>query len=142
MIKINPYLNFFGNAEVVFDFYQSIFGGEFASKMKFKDMPFEGQDKMSEESLNKIMHIALPIGNDILMGSDSLEERGHEHIEGNNFHITVNVDSKEEADRIYNLLSVGGNITLPIGDVPWGDYFAMFSDKFGIYWMISYTYPK
>lgn len=138
MPSINPYLNFMGNTEEVFNFYKSIFGGEFLSLQRFKDTPESG--KLPPEDQNKIMHIALPIGNgDILMATDALESMGQKFITGNNFYISVNTESKEEADRIYNGLSAEGNIELPIQHTFWGSYFGMFSDKFGVQWMVSFT---
>jgi len=142
MITINPYLNFLENTEEAFNFYKSVFGGEFIGEIhRFKGTP--GSENMSEADQQKIMHIALPIGNGtILMGTDALESFGHKIVAGNNFYISINTDSKEEADKIYNALSVGGKIEMPIQDVFWGDYFGMFADKFGIQWMVSYSKKK
>lgn len=142
MIKINTYLNFAGNTEEAFDFYKSVFGGEFSAVVRFKDMPMEGV-KISKGDENKIMHIGLPIGKDsVLMATDTLESLGQKLMQGNNVYISTHPESKEEADRIFTALSAGGTIEMPIGDQPWGDYFGMFKDKFGVQWMVNYGYPK
>jgi len=142
MTKLNTYLNFAGNTEEAFNFYKSVFGGEFTSVVRFKDMPMEGVSipKMDE---NKIMHIGLPVGkDDVLMASDSLESLGQKLNQGNNVYISVHPESKEEADRIFEVLSAGGTIEMPIADQPWGDYYGSFQDKFGVMWMVNYSYPK
>ncbi|RYD58589.1 MAG: VOC family protein [Sphingobacteriales bacterium] len=134
---INPYLNFMGNTEQAFNFYRSVFGGEFLSLQRFKDTP--EADKLPAEDQDKIMHIALPIGNgDILMATDALESMGQRLNKGNNFYIAVNAVSKEEADHLYRGLSEDGSIEMPIQHAFWGAYFGMFSDKFGVQWMISF----
>ncbi|MGZ5556589.1 MAG: VOC family protein, partial [Candidatus Aminicenantales bacterium] len=108
MTKLNIYLNFPGNAEEAFNFYESVFGGEFSALVRFKDMPMPGE-KLRKEDENKIMHIGLPIGpSDVLMASDSLESFGQKLVQGNNAYISVNPDTKEEADRIFKALSSGG----------------------------------
>lgn len=141
MAQINPYIHFNGNAEEAFNFYQSVFGGDFAMKIRFKDMVFEGSIATDDEA-NKIMHIALPIGkHDILMGSDSLSALGKHNENETRSKISISAESKEEADKIFNGLSVGGQIEMPIADSPWGSYFGMFRDKFGIEWMIDFD-PK
>jgi PhnB protein len=142
MTKLNIYLNFAGNTEEAFNFYKSVFGREFSSVVRFKDMPMEGIN-IPEEDENKIMHISLPVGEDnVLMATDSLESLGMELKQGNNVYISVHPDSKEEADRIFNELSAGGTIEMPISDQMWGDYYGSFEDKFGVQWMVIYTYPK
>lgn len=141
MTKLNVYLNFAGSAEEAFGFYKGAFGGEFSSLVRFKDMPMPGVT-IPEDAQDKILHIALPVGNDILMASDALESMGQKLTAGNNSYISIQVDSKAEADRLYKILSAGGKVHMPIGDQPWGDYYANFADKYGIGWMISYTYPK
>jgi PhnB protein len=142
MTKVNVYLNFAGNAEEAFSFYKSVFGGQFTSVVRFKDMPMEGV-KIPKQDENKIMHIALPIGkDDILMASDSLESLGQKLIQGNNVYISIHPESKEESDRIFKTLSAGGTMEMPIENQPWGDYYGSFTDKFGVMWMINYTYPK
>ena len=142
MPMLNPYLNFPGTTEEAFNFYKSVFGGDFAGGIfRFKDTP--EADKLTLAEKEKIMHIALPIGKgNILMATDALESMGHKVTSGNNFHLSIGSESKEEADRIFNGLSAGGQVTMPMADMFWGDYFGMLTDKFGIQWMISYTYPK
>jgi PhnB protein len=144
MATINPYLNFNGNTEEAFNFYKSVFGGEFAAVMRFKDMPqseggCDGQ-QVSENELDKIMHIALPIGSsNILMATDMLESMGQTLIEGNNYSISINAESREEADKLFGGLSEDGKVEMPLADAFWGDYFGMLQDKFGVRWMVSYN---
>jgi len=138
MASINPYLNFNGNTEEAFNFYKSVFGGEFLSLMRFKDNPDCGQ--MSESDKERIMHIALPIGkSDAIMATDSLESMGQKLTIGNNFYIALAPDSKEEAERLFNGLSAGGKIEVPLQDMFWGAYFGAFADKFGVQWMVNYA---
>jgi len=141
MTKLNIYLNFAGNSEDAFNFYKSVFGGEFGALVRFKDMPMPGE-KLRKEDETKLMHIALPVGNDVLMASDSLESLGQKLVQGNNAYISVHAGSREEAGRIFKGLSAGGKIEMPIADQPWGDYYGSFTDKFGMQWMVSYTKPK
>jgi len=138
-MKINTYLNFAGNAEEAFNFYKSVFGGEFSSMVRFKDMPMEGV-KILKEDEDKIMHIALSIGNNTLMATDAPESMGFKLNFGNNTYISIHPDSKEEANMIFNALSAGGEIEMQIADQPWGDYYGSFKDKFGVHWMVNYTY--
>lgn len=141
-MKLNTYLNFAGSTEEAFIFYKSVFGGDFTTVVRFKDMPMEGVD-IPKEAENKIMHISLPIGkSDVLMASDSLESLGHKLVQGNNLILSLQAESIEEADRIFKALSAGGLIEMPISDQPWGDYYGHFKDKFGVMWMVSYSYPK
>ena len=139
-MTINPHINFNGNAFDAFTFYKSVFGGEFTTVARLKDMasPEFPVDPVDAE---KIMHIALPIGPNTLMGNDVPESMGRTNENENRSKISVNVDSKEEADRIFNGLSEGGSIEFPIGDSPWGSYFAMFRDKYGVEWMVDFA-PK
>ncbi len=138
MALINPYLNFNGNTEAAFLFYQSVFGGEFAMISRFRDMP-NPDYPIPEEDLDKIMHIALPIGNNnVLMATDFLESMGHIMEEGNRYSISISAESKAEADHLFNGLSAGGEIEMPIADSPWGSYFGMFKDKFGIQWIVDF----
>jgi PhnB protein len=138
MTKFNPYLNFAGNTEQAFNFYKSVFGGEFASLVRFKDMPMQGVS-VPPDAADKIMHVGLPVGNgQMLMGTDAIESLGHRLVEGNNVQISLHPDSKEEADRLFNALSEGGKVQTPMSKQPWGDYYGNFQDKFGIYWMINY----
>ena len=127
MALINPHINFNSNAEEAFNFYKSVFGGEFAMIMRFKDMA-SPENPVAEHEENKIMHIALPIGKNILMGNDVPEILGTVNENENRSKISVSAASKEEADKIYNGLSVGGSIECPIGDSPWGSYFGMFRE--------------
>ena len=136
MTKLNPYLTYQGKAEEAFKFYKSVFGGEFSSVQRFKDTP-EG-DKVSAAEKDKIMHIALPIGNGVtLMASDMLDSRGKISA-GDNFSLSIIVDSKQEADRVFNGLSKGGKAEMPMQKTFWGDYFGMLTDRFGIHWMVSF----
>ncbi len=141
MTKLNVYLNFPGNTEEAFNFYKSVFGGEFSSLVRFKDMPMEGAN-VPEQDQDKIMHIGLPIGEDLLMATDAPESMGFKVNFGNSSYISVHPDSKEEADRIFNALSAGGEIEMSIADQPWGDYFGSFKDRFGVCWMVNYSYPN
>ena len=136
MNALNPYLNFNGNTEEVFNFYKSVFGGEFAMLMRFGDTP--GCEDMPETEKNGIMHVALPIGASVLMGTD-VPKSMEQVTAGTNMSISVNVGSREEADRVYNGLSAGGKATMPMNDMFWGDYYGMLTDKFEIQWMISYS---
>lgn len=138
MAQINPYLHFNGNAEEAFTFYKSVFGGEFAMIVRFKDMEMAEQS-ISENEADKIMHIALPIGkHSLLMGSDTPEFMGKHNENENRSKISINAESKDEADHLFNGLSAGGQIEMPIEDSPWGSYFGMFRDKFGFEWMVDF----
>lgn len=139
MATVQTYLNFNGNCEEAFNFYKSVFGGEFTYLGRFSEMPLqEGMPPMSEADQNKIMHVGLPIGSTVLMGSDIGGEWAPAFLQGNNFSISINPESKEEADQLFNGLSAGGQITMPMADTFWGAYFGMFTDKFGINWMINF----
>ncbi|GAA3765844.1 VOC family protein [Flavobacterium ginsengiterrae] len=137
MAAINPYLMFNGTCEEAFLFYKSVFGGEFPYIGKYKDAPAEEGEVLSEEALNRIMHVSLPIGNTILMGSDSHPRYGDVGF-GDNFSISINTESTDEADRIFNGLSAGGKVEMPMNKTFWGAYFGMFKDKFGINWMVNF----
>lgn len=138
MAAVNPYLIFNGNCEEAFLFYKSVFGGEFPYIGKFKDMPSdENSPKLSDADANKVMHVCLPIGNTVLMGSDSNDASG-DVVFGSNVSISINVESTDEADRIFNGLSAGGNPFMPMNKTFWGAYFGMFVDKFGIHWMVNF----
>jgi PhnB protein len=142
MTSFNPYLNFAGKTEEAFNFYRSVFGGEFTSVVRFKDMPMAGVH-IPKEDENKIMHIGLPIGKDqMLMASDALESLGQKLKEGNNLYISIHPDIKKEADRLFSALSEGGKVEMPIADQPWGDYYGSFKDRFGVQWMINYHKEK
>lgn len=141
MKTVNPYLNFPGNTEEAFTFYKSVFGGEFTALQRFNETPM-AKDFSAEDGA-KIMHVRLPLGNGIdLMATDALESMGQKMVAGNNFSISLQVESKEEADKLFNGLSEGGKIEMPIADAFWGSYFGAFTDKFGIQWMVNYEYPK
>ena len=141
MASINPYLLFNGNCESAFLFYQSVFGGEFPYMGKFKDMPPSDDDNCpppSAADAERVMHVSLPIGNDsILMGSDSNSQSGDVVI-GANVSISINTESRAEADKLFNGLSAGGNPFMPMNTTFWGAYFGMFVDKFGIHWMVNF----
>ena len=141
MALINPHINFNGNAEEAFTFYKSVFGGEFSKVMRFKDLSSPDY-VVPEKEANKIMHIALPIGkSNVLMANDVPDFLGKVNENENRSKIAVSAESKEEADRLFNGLSAGGKIEMPIGDSPWGSYFGMFRDKYGIEWMVDFD-PK
>lgn len=141
MTKINAYLNFAGRAEEAFLFYKSVFGGEFNSLVRFKDMPMPGS-KLSKDDEVKIMHVALPVGADVLMASDSLESMGQKLVAGNNVYLSVHTDGRAEADRVFAGLAAGGAVEMALADQPWGDYWGSLKDKFGVLWMVSHTPPK
>ncbi|RNI28981.1 VOC family protein [Rufibacter latericius] len=137
MVTVHPYLNFDGNTEEAFLFYKSVFGGEFITLQRFKDVG--DSSRIPADVQEKIMHIALPIGQGtILMGTDSLESMGHKLTPGNNFHLSLNTESREEADQIYASLSAGGQANMPMAKTFWGSYFGMLTDPFGVQWMVSY----
>jgi len=138
MTTINVYLTFNGNCEEAFYFYKSVFGGEFTHIGKFKDMPENPKFPVAESDKEKIMHVSLPIGNTVLMGSDTGGEWSTGFTQGNNFSVSINTDNKDEADRLFNKLSEGGKITMPMNKTFWGSYFGMFTDQFGIQWMVSF----
>ncbi|MDN5203638.1 VOC family protein [Fulvivirgaceae bacterium BMA10] len=138
MTTINPYLTFNGTCEEAFNFYKSVFGGEFQYVGRFKDMPENPEYAVPESDKEKIMHISLPISQEtVLMGSDSSEAFGKVSVEGNNFSISINTDTVDETTRIFNGLSEGGKVTMPLNKTFWGAFFGMFTDRFGIHWMIS-----
>ena len=140
MALINPHINFNGNAEEAFNFYKSVFGGEFTKIMRFKDLS-SPEFPIAENDANKIMHIELPVGKNFLMANDVPEFMGKTNENENRSKIFIHAESREEADKIFNGLSAGGTIEGPIGDSPWGTYFGMFRDKYGIEWMVNFD-PK
>jgi PhnB protein len=140
MAQINPHINFNGNAEEAFTFYKSVFGGEFAKIIRFRDLS-SPEFPVAENEANKIMLIALPIGKNILMANDVPEIMGKTNENENRSKISIGAESKEEADKLFNGLSAGGQIEMPISDSPWGSYFGMFRDKYGIEWMVDFD-PK
>ena len=137
MAKINPYINFNGNAEEAFNFYKSVFGGEFTAIKRFKELS-SPEFEMPEHEANKIMYIALPIGNNVLMGNDVPEFMGTVNEQEHRSKISISASSKDEADALFHGLSAGGNIEMPMEESPWGTYFGMFRDKYGIEWMVDY----
>ncbi|WP_417357993.1 VOC family protein [Flavobacterium sp.] len=135
MRAVNPYLNFNGNTEEAFNFYRSVFGGEFVTIMRFVDTP--GCESMPETEKNGIMHIALPLGSSLLMGTDV--PKSMEQVKfGTNSSITIDAESREEADKYFNGLAEGGKVGMPMDDMFWGAYYGMLTDKFGVQWMINF----
>lgn len=142
MAAINPHIHFNGNTEEAFLFYQSVFGGEFSKLVRYGDMTTHGYG-FPDHEVNKIMHISLPIGaQSVLMGSDVPDILGKVSENENRSKITIRAESREEAAALFNGLSAGGTIEMPIGDTPWCSYFGAFRDKFGIEWMIDFTEEK
>lgn len=141
MATVNAYLNFNGNCEEAFDFYQSIFGGEFGFVGRFKDMPPDMQVPAGSGEL--IMHISLALSSEsTLMGSDCIPGYGPPFIAGNNISLSIDAGSEEEANQLFAGLSAGGTVTMPMDKTFWGAYFGMFTDKFGINWMMNYDYNQ
>ncbi|SKA16447.1 VOC family protein [Sediminibacterium ginsengisoli] len=141
MTKMNPYLNFDGKAEEAFIFYKSVFGGEFPGVHKIGDAP--GTEQLSAEEKNRVMHISLPINeHTTLMASDIIPSAGHKLTEGNNVHISLHPETREEADRLFAGLSAGGTVEMPLQETFWGAYYGSFKDKFGIQWMINVELGK
>lgn len=138
MATINPYINFNGNAEEAFTFYQSVFGGEFTSVIRFKDLE-SAESPVSEADADKLMRIVLPIGGNVLIANDVPTSLGPVSENENRSKIAVSVDSREEADRIFTGLSADGSIEMPLSDSPWGTSFAMFRDKYGIEWTVEFN---
>jgi PhnB protein len=142
MLSLNPWINFNGNAEEAFTFYKSVFGGEFTKIVRFKDIASD-EMPIAEKEENKIMYIALPIGNNaMLIANDVPEVLGRVNEQENRSKILVNTESKEEADRLFSGLSAGGIVEGPMGDSPWGSYAGMFRDKYGIEWIIQFSPSK
>lgn len=138
MKAINPWINFNGNAEEAFNFYKSVFGGEFTKVIRFKDLESD-EFQVPENEADKIMHISLHIGrNNILIANDVPEFMGRVNENENRSKIAVSAESREEADSIFNGLSAGGDVEGPIGDSPWGTYAGMFRDKYGIEWIVEF----
>jgi PhnB protein len=137
MATINPYINFNGNAEEAFNFYKSVFGGEFEKIVRFKDMQ-SPEFSIADNDANKIMHISLPIGGSTLLANDVPESLGPVSENENRSKIAVYAETKEEADKIFKGLSEGGKVEMPMAESPWGTYFAMFRDKYGIEWTVEF----
>ncbi len=144
MATVNISLLFDGNCEEAFRYYATVFHSEISSLIRYGDVPVqEGMPQLSENDKNKIENVLLPISKEtFLMGADGVEAFGHRVICGTNFSVYISADSKDEADRMFNLLSGGGQISMPLTQSHWGDYFGMCKDKFGIGWMINYASPK
>lgn len=139
MATINTDVVFNGNCKEAFDFYRSVFGGEYSYLVKYKEMPSKDGRKFSALDAEKIMHISLPISKETsLMGNDYIEGFGKKTIFGNNFSLSIDTESKEEADKLFGALSDGGKVTMPMENTFWNAYFGMFTDKFGINWMVSF----
>ncbi|HSP11233.1 MAG TPA: VOC family protein [Salegentibacter sp.] len=141
MATLNPYLNFNGNTEDAFNFYKSVFGGDFTSLMRFKEMPAaeQGDEKIPPGYENYIMHISLPIGDSVLMGSDCIEAFGQKAVFGSSNYVSVTPENEEETQRLFKELSAGGEVEMPLEKMFWGDLYASFTDKFGIKWMLNYA---
>jgi PhnB protein len=139
MASLSPYLHFNGNAEEAFNFYKSVFGGEFATFTRYKDVP-EGVP--SPGASDAVMHVSLPISKEtVLMGSD-MPPKFPAAVMGTNFAISVNAESEKDADNLFKGLSAGGKVFMPMDKTFWGAYFGMFTDRFGIQWMINYDYNR
>jgi PhnB protein len=141
MAKINPYINFNGNAEEAFNFYKSVFGGEFGEIIRFKDL-VSADFPVPEKEANKIMRITLPIGGSLLIANDVPEAMGPVNENENRSKIAVTALTKEEAEKIFAGLSEGGSVEMPMGESPWGTYFAMFRDRYGIEWTVEFNPNK
>ncbi len=138
MTKVNAYITFNGNCEEAFHFYKSVFGGEFQYLGRYKDVPPTDRQTFGLENDEKIMHVSLPISKEtILMGCDSTQADGQETIFANNISLSIDTDNKEEANRLFNELSIGGQIKMPMSQTFWGAYFGVLTDQFGINWMIN-----
>lgn len=137
MTTINPYINFNGNAEEAFTFYKSVFGGEFGQIVRFKDIASD-EFPVSEDEADKIMRITLPIGGNVLIANDVPAVLGRVSENENRSKIAVSVQAREEVDRIFAGLSAGGTVEMPMDESPWGTYFAMFRDKYGIEWTVEF----
>ncbi len=143
MEKLNPYLTFSGNCEEAFNFYKSVFGGEFSQISRYSDIPSNEGLEIPEYRMNRIMHIALPLGERcILMGSDCDDGWCPEVVKGNNISLSIDVESKQRADKFFEGLCKEGSITMQIGDVFWGSYYGMCTDKYGVTWIINYAKPE
>ncbi|MDQ1096603.1 MULTISPECIES: VOC family protein [Chryseobacterium] len=143
MATVNVYLTFNGNCREAFDFYKSVFGGEFQYIGTFGDMPPSDDNPVPDEDKDGIMHVTLPISTEtVLMGSDTGSAWSSGFVQGNNVAVSINTESQEEADRLFYGLSEGGQVTMPIAGTFWGAYFGMFADQFGIHWMVNYDDPS
>lgn len=137
MAQINPHINFNGNAEEAFNFYKSIFGGDFAKVTRLKEIS-SPEFPVPESDAEKILHISLPIGKNKLIGNDVPSFLGSVNENENRSKISISAESRAEADHLFNGLSNGGSVEMPMEDSPWGVYFGMFRDKYGIEWIIEF----
>ena len=138
MRKVNVYITFNGNCEEAFNFYRSVFGGDFQYIGRYKDVPAEEKQKFRTDCDEKIMHISLPISNEtILMGCDNAELNGEKTIIGNNISLSLDTDNREEADRLFSRLSNGADVKMAMSETFWGAYFGALTDRFGIIWLIN-----
>jgi len=141
MLTINAYFNFMGNTEEAMNFYKSVFGGEFTIFSRFKDLP--GGENMTAHEKEKIMHISLTTkSGTIIMATDFLESMGQTFVPGNNVNLCIQTESEEEVDKLFKELSKSGKVDMPVNKTFWGAYFGMCKDKFGVNWMINFTYPQ
>jgi PhnB protein len=141
MLNINAYLHFMGKTEEAMNFYKSILGGEFTIFGRFRDVP--GAENMNPEDQKKIMHISLTTKNGtVIMATDSLESMGQQVSFGNNVHLCIQAESETEVDKLFAALSTGGKVEMPVNKTFWGAYFGMCQDKYGVQWMINYTYNQ
>lgn len=142
MISANPYLNFKGTTEEAFNFYREVFGGEFVSLIRFRDFPNNSMG-VDEAELDKIAHVALPLGpHNLLMATDVVSSWGRPSNQGNHFYISLEVETVEEGTRIFNALSQGGNIEMPLGETEWAECYGICKDRFGVQWMVNFTGNK
>ena len=142
MVSFKPYLNYNGNCKEAFDLYKSVFGGEFSIITTFADMPVTGEGQITEEDKDKVMHVTLQLENGtIIMGSDCPSTMP-KVANGTNISVSISADSEEEVDKIFAALSEGGKVIMPVEKTFWNSYFGMFTDRFGVNWMVSYEYPR
>jgi PhnB protein len=139
MARVSTYLNFPRNTEAAFNFYRSVFGGEFNGPIhRFGAMPPDPARPLAEADRNLVMHVELPIlGGHVLMGTDAPESMGFTVRTGNNVHINLETDTREQTERLFAALSAGGQVGMPLQDMFWGAYFGSLSDRFGVQWMLN-----
>ena len=145
MATVSTYLNFDGKTEEAFEFYKSVFGTDYIGGIVRMNQapPMDGMPPLAEGEQNLVMNVQLPItGGHVLMGTDTLESFGHKLIEGNNFHINVQPDTRDEADQLFASLAAGGTVSIPLSEQFWGDYFGSLTDKYGVQWMVTHSPSK